>query len=538
MRLPSLPVAAVPCCTLPSRLLSVGHLRQELRCFAGVLCDAGSACTLRTFDGPETPAALSSIPDQSSVDGTVPLGRGSPRGRRVASRQAAQRAPIPPASPVYLLRFRSLWDFVKRQPNSFKFVCLYLLMEYVRPQQLYSSIAGLPYSKFIIAFATIAFFMEGRSFRMRIPELMLGIFTAILIASSVFALDPSASYAELSVFISWLVIYLLIANTVDTEEKFIVFILSFILYSFKMAEFGTRSWASAGFHFRDWGINGAPGWFNNSGEFGIQMCVFLPIVIYFTIALKRHWPRWKTVLFWSMPTCAVISIVGSSSRGALIGLAAVVLWMLSKSRYKFRGLVAVVVVAAVVYWILPPEQMQRLQSMGNDETSVSRTTMWKRGLDLMSQYPALGIGYKNWSPYMKRMYGSPLLPHNIFIEAGSELGYSGLLAFVALIATTLVINFRTRRLTRHLPPGNRFIFEMAHGLDAALWGYLASGFFVTVMYYPFFWINFALTVALHRAALNKVQPAKGAVDPQRAHPRQRLPIRGSAPIAARRLPAR
>jgi hypothetical protein len=51
---------------------------------------------------------------------------------------------------------------------------------------------------------------------------------------------------------------------------------------------------------------------------------------------------------------------------------------------------------------------------------------------------------------------------------------------------------------------------MAHGLDAALIGFLASGFFVTVLFYPFFWINLAMTVALYNAALHKVQQASFA----------------------------
>jgi probable O-glycosylation ligase (exosortase A-associated) len=446
--------------------------------------------------------------------------------------------PNPSASQLYLLRFRDLWEFVKKQPLSFKLVCAYLFMEYVRPQQIYEAIAGIPYSKFIIGFAVIAFLFEGRSVRMRAPELLLGLFTAVLVASSVFALNPDASYSQFSLFFSWIVIYLLIANTIDTEERFLVFVLSFILYSFKMAQFGTRSWASAGFHFRDWGINGAPGWFSNSGEFGIQMCVFLPIAFYFTRSLSQHWPRWKKYLFWSMPACAVISIVGSSSRGALVGLAAVAAWMLLKSRYKVRGLVGMAVLGGVVYWLLPPEQLARLQDSGTDYTSVTRTTMWARGLDLMNQYPLLGIGYKNWSPYMKNLYGTALLPHNIFIEAGSELGYTGLLAFVVLIIGTFVLNYRTRRLVRQLPGADRFLFEMAHGLDAALIGYLASGFFVTVLYYPFFWINFAMTVALHRAALNKVHAAGVPEASAFRQPRGRRAWRGTPSVPPRHAPAR
>jgi O-antigen ligase len=456
--------------------------------------------------------------------------RGRVRPPAATAGSATARVPA-----VFFVRARDIWSFVKRQPASFVLVCLYLFMEYVRPQQLYTAISGPPYSKFIIAFALIAFVMEGRFFRLGLAELLLGLFTAIVLASSFFALSPDDSFAQLSIFLSWALIYLLITNCVDTEERFLVFALSFILYSFKMAEFGTRSWLSDGFRFRSWGINGAPGWFSNSGEYGIQMCIFIPIVFYFTRSLNQYWPRWKRYVFWSMPVCAVIGIVGSSSRGALVGLAAVALWMLSKTRYKVRGLVAAAILAAAVYWVLPAEQMQRLQDMGTDDTSISRTTMWARGLELMREYPFLGIGYKNWSPYSKIHFGTPLLPHNIFIEAGSELGYTGLIMFVVLIIATLVINYRTRRLMRQLPADNRFMLDMAHGLDGALIGYLASGFFVTVLYYPFFWINYAMTVALYNAARKK---ANGLSAGDAGHPRGRR--RGHHPPLARgsRAPVR
>jgi hypothetical protein len=89
-----------------------------------------------------------------------------------------------------------------------------------------------------------------------------------------------------------------------------------------------------------------------------------------------------------------------------------------------------------------------------------------------------------------------------------------------------------------LPGANLFLFEMAHGLDAALIGYLASGFFVTVLYYPFFWINFAMTVALHRAALNKVRGAGVAEASALRHPRARRTWRGTPRVPARHAPAR
>jgi len=326
---------------------------------------------------------------------------------------------------LYSLSPRVIWGALKRQPASFWFVCIYLFFEYVRPQQVYKPIEVLPYARITIILALVSFLLERRRLHFRMFEILLTIFSVIVVASSVTAFDSGLSYEKLPDFLSWVLIYLLIANTVDTEERFLIFMLSFLLYSFKMSQFGTRSWAQDGFAFRNWGTTGAPGWFQNSGEFGIQMCIFLPLIAAFIVALGRYWPRWLRWAAWAVPVTAITGIVASSSRGALVGLGAVVMWAIWTSRTKVRALTAAVVLAGLVYAITPPEQKVRFQQAGADPTSVSRTTMWKNGLEMMRDYPILGIGYDNWTEYHDINYGGHgLLAHNSFIQAGSELGYT------------------------------------------------------------------------------------------------------------------
>lgn len=406
--------------------------------------------------------------------------------------------------PLYSLRPVAIWKSLKGQPASFWFVLIYLFFEYVRPQQIYTAILGPPYALIAIVIAFLLFTLERRKIRFQRPELLLAIFTVILLASSITAFDPSISfsYSNLSLYFGWVLIYLMIANSIDTEERFFLFLLFFLLYSFKMSQFGTRGWGAVGFGFNAYGATGAPGFFSNSGEFGIQMCIFFPLIVAFVLALKQYWPQWARWVAWGVAATAVTGIIATSSRGALVGLAAVSLWMLLKSRYKFRGLIATLAFAGLVYAITPAEQKARFQSVGHDNSSVSRTTNWKDGLEIMSQYPLLGIGYANWRKYHGINYGTELLPHNIFIEAGAELGYSGLVGFLALIGCTFVVNSRTRKLARQFHGESGLFFtRMAHGLDGALVGFLASGFFVTVLYYPFFWINLAMTVGLNNAAV-------------------------------------
>jgi O-antigen ligase len=187
--------------------------------------------------------------------------------------------------------------------------------------------------------------------------------------------------------------------------------------------------------------------------------------------------------------------------------------MLGKSRKRFKALALSVVVGAGIWFLLPAEQKERFTAMGEDETSMSRIAYWERGLDMMKNNPVTGVGYANWMRYSAVHYpafinpnnGQPWhqLPHNIFIEAGAELGYTGLLLFVGLIGFTFYTNYRTRKLCKGRPNGV-FASAMANGLDAGLVGFLVAGFFVTVLYYPFFWINYALTVALHHVVVSRV----------------------------------
>jgi putative inorganic carbon (HCO3(-)) transporter len=445
-----------------------------------------------------TPGSAGRVPRTISGDsGEAQHGRAAASGFRDSVRTP---------NDLYSLSPRVIWGTLKRQPASFWFVCIYLFLEYVRPQEIYKVINVLPIARITLILALVAFVLERRRLRFGILEILLTIFSVIVVASSVTAFDSSHSYQKLPDFFSWILIYVLIANTVDTEERFLIFMLSFLLYSFKMSQYGTRSWARDGFVFRNWGTTGAPGWFQNSGEFGIQMCIFLPLVVAFIVALRSYWPRWLQFAAWVVPVTAVTGIVGSSSRGALVGLGAVVLWAISTSRSKVRGMAAGVVLIGLVYAITPSQQQTRFEQAGADESSVARTTMWKHGLEMMRDYPILGIGYDNWTEYHDINYGGHgLLAHNSFIQAGSELGDVGLIVFLAMIATAFVINRRTRLLTVRLSDRGKFMFYMARALDGSLIGLIVSGFFISVLYYPFFWINFALTVALYNSAVGAVQ---------------------------------
>jgi len=456
-------------------------------------------------------------------------------GRRAARGVPETAAPLAdetPLSPLYRLRPGELWRAMQRQPASFWLLNAYLFFEYVRPQVIYDSIKGWPLASWAIYSCLAALFLEGHKLRRwSLADTGLVVYSIIILASTLTAWSPAASRAGYNLWFSWMVIYWMITTLVNSESRFLLFLLWYFLLNAKMSQHGVRGFIEAGGSFRSWGATGGPGWFRNSGEFGIEMTIFVPMAVFFVLALRRYWTRRTFWVVMFLPVSGLISIIATSSRGAQLAIAAVGLWFILKSPHRIRALVIASVSAGALFVLLPEGQKQRFTEMGTDKTSLSRLTYWADAREMMSQYPVLGIGYNNWIPYYRTYYNADgELPHNIFYQAGAELGFTGLVGFIGLIIITLIINYRTRKLASELPDGGRFALNMAHGLDGALIGFLVSGYFVTVLYYPFFWINLAFTVALHNSTRNEI--ARHALRTQ-PPPLTRLGTRPALPGAVR-----
>lgn len=464
---------------------------------------------------------------RSTAARTTPLRPRHPAPAGAApSSLGAEVGITPDLRALFALRPGALWRFVRAQPLSYWCIHIYLFFEYVRPQQIYTFLEGPPWTQISLIVALVALLLEGRSLHADTPaDKSLLYFTAVLLLSCVTAISSEVAFDKVApAFLAWVMIYFLITATVRTEKQFFVFMLAWILYSFKMSQHGARAWAESGFAFLPAGVSGAPGWFQNSGEFGVQMTVFVPIVCYFIAALWRWWSKPVKILFALMVITALMGTIGANTRGALVGLGAVLLFMVIKSKYKIRGLVWAAAAVFAVSLVLPAELMERFDAIGEDRNSQSRQEFWKFGIATFQEYPVLGIGYANWLPHYSSRTGHTGLPHNIIIEAGAELGALGLAGFFAMVISTFVVNARTRRLARSMGERGRFLAAMGHGLDVALVGFFVSGQFVTVLYYPFLWINLALTVALHRAARDTArQVGRTAAPAAQAPARRRRP---------------
>jgi O-antigen ligase len=417
-----------------------------------------------------------------------------------------------PMEELYALRLRSLWSAFVKEHFSFWMTCGYLFFEYVRPQSIYPALDFLPWAQIFLLLAIVGWMFDTKSRWVAAPANKWIIAFLLVTTASVFnAMYPANTQEQFKELLTWIVVYFVLVLNTNNRQRLYILILIFLLASFKLSLSLAIKWAARGFSFTSWGLQGPPGYFTNSGELSIQMLVYAPVAYHLYHYIKPHLSKTKKALMLAMPITAAMTIIGASSRGSQLALVYLVYDFFLKKRLSIKAIIITTLAAIAVYQAIPAEQMQRLHDIGSDKTSQQRLLYWKRGLEMIEEHPVLGVGFYNFAPYFDahfpedRLYGEAQLPHNIFIQVGTDSGLVGLSAYLMLIWSAFRANTKTRKLATGLgEPGGVFI-ALSRGLDAGAVGFLIAGQFVTVGYYPFLWVNLAFSVAIHNICKQEIR---------------------------------
>ena len=218
--------------------------------------------------------------------------------------------------------------------------------------------------------------------------------------------------------------------------------------------------------------------------------------------------RWKKWVLISMPVTAAMVILGTSSRGGQLALLVQFLIRYAKNVFRPKILVTISVVLITGWHLLPAEQKARFEESGEDKTSQQRLLYWENGIEMANDFPLTGVGYFNFIPYYETYYRSDMLydnaelAHNIFVQVGADLGYLGLIVYIYLI----ILSFKIAAIARdNTKSCEGIIYFIAPATNLSLIGFIIAGQFVSVVYYPFFWINLAVVSCIHNISFNSIK---------------------------------
>lgn len=240
-------------------------------------------------------------------------------------------------------------------------------------------------------------------------------------------------------------------------------------------------------------------------EIGLALNMVLPILLF----LRREETRpWLRHLLLAMFGFSIIATLITYSRGGFLGLAAVLSVLFLKSRAKLVVLLLLTVGIPFATSVLPEQwfrRMETIETYEKDGSAMGRIRAWQLALRLGLDRPALGAGFRPFTPEMYQQYLPDHLlsadigadAHNIFFQVLAEHGFTGLSLYVGLILSTMLSLRRMIRKSRK-DPSIQWIYDYTQMLEASLVGYLVSGFFLSMSYFDLFYQLLAITIILKK----------------------------------------
>lgn len=413
---------------------------------------------------------------------------------------------------------RSIARAFKNEHGAFLFACLFLVMEYSKLQHIYPVIDVIPWGPVTMLLPLFLAYWDRHShLPPRAAVIPVAAFSVCVALSIMFAFLPSESIDNWQRIVSPMLMVLMLTSILRTRQRIFLFIVIYFLVNLKMAQHGFLTWSMRGFSYSGWGVTGSPVWFQNSGEFAMEMAVFLPIVLALMAAFHRDWSRPVRWGFYVVVVMTIGSIIACGSRGGLLGLGAVGFWLLLYSRRRLHAFAVVAVLSIIVVAVMPQALKDRFAEVGDDRTSVSRMIYWEYARDTVEQHPLTGIGFANWSAYADYHYPELSRPlyagirlgvvHNTFLEAAVGLGWFGATVYILILLQIFVTNLRSSRLAEQ--KGDRFLAAVAQGTNGGLLTFLITSFFMSVLYYPVVWMMLVFTVCI-AVVLRSPDPSAGA----------------------------
>jgi O-antigen ligase len=223
-------------------------------------------------------------------------------------------------------------------------------------------------------------------------------------------------------------------------------------------------------------VEGRTAWvgiFANPNDLAYSLVILVPIAAF--LAIEMGWLGRLVLVGMSLVYMAGVYV--TFSRGCLIGLLAVIALIAWKQRSMvLRVLIVLALGASMVFASRFWSRNEDFKNINGDGSFQQRLATSEAGLSMFLDHPLLGVGpacsVVAWPLYAPQgLYTrGALVTHNTFIQALSETGALGFIAFMAFMGLGL---YHATKLAGH--PSRPDLARVGSGLGIALCGFFICG---------------------------------------------------------------
>jgi probable O-glycosylation ligase (exosortase A-associated) len=357
----------------------------------------------------------------------------------------------------------------------------------------------------VIAIVTLAAWIlssERKTPRMGFIFWMLVIFLAWMTFNSFFAFDPAWSWPYWDRTWKTFLLGLVIAATATTRIRLYalvwILVISLFYYGIKGGLFTIIT--GGNFH-----VLGPPSTIiGDNNQLAVALLMVLPLANYLRgqVADKRI-----ASLLMAGTVLTIIAIVGTYSRGALIGLATLAVVMLLRARKRLVYLATLGVAILLIANFMPEHFFHRMDTISTateDSSFEGRMYSWRVAFLYASDHFPFGAGfyglqlgtiYRHYFPDR-----DPLAAHSIYFQVLGEHGFIGLGIYLTILAAALLRCARIISITRGQPE-QQWAHDLAIAIQASLLVFSVAGAALSMAYYDLLVIEVGILLPLREIIL-------------------------------------
>ena len=265
-----------------------------------------------------------------------------------------------------------------------------------------------------------------------------------------------------------------------------------------------------------WGPRGS--FFEDNNALALALIMVIPLVFYLYRQSEEIWLRRGLFIAGLL---LGISVVGSHSRGALLGGIVMLATMILKSRRRVLGLMAGGLFVVGVFAFAPTEwvdRMHTIETYEEDGSAQARIRAWTFATLYALDHPLLGGGFNIFEDLALQRSYVPEVDwarnfHSVYFEVLACHGFTGLFIFIMLGLTAYITAARVGAAAVRLPDMG-WVRDLAGMLQCSLVGFAVSGAFLNLSMFDLFYTILGIIAVLavvvrqerHRAMHDHASP--------------------------------
>lgn len=310
--------------------------------------------------------------------------------------------------------------------------------------------------------------------------------------TSFFALAPQADVINRWVFVMKIQLMLLVTIMLVTEAAQIRVLVWVVTLS--VAFYGIKGgiWTLlTGGGGRVWGPPG--GMLEGNNELAVGLVILMPMLYFMRQTQARAWLR--HALLASMVVCT-FSTLGTQSRGALLALVSMALFLGLKGKHPVRTTIGIVALVAVAIAFMPEtwsSRMETIQTYQMDGSAMSRLWTWNTLWNVAVDRPLVGAGFQADNIAVFNRYaplhgefavfaGRVYVAHSIYFQMLGEHGFVGLALFLTLGLLVWRMASRVATQAKDHPEHGSWMPMLMRMCQVGLVGYAVGGAFLSLAY--------------------------------------------------------